>query len=122
MEIFDADKLIGEPRKMILGGREFDTTILPARTSVLAFMHKDAIERFARYEFDEADLDVVFKILLSALKPKHPDVTQQWLEANVSAHCFGEIMTHVMRPALKAATKVEEDQKKSGDSHTETSS
>jgi hypothetical protein len=118
--ILNADKLIGEKAELTLGGKTFDVTKIPARTSFLSFIHRDAVERYMKFDFTEEDYNLLIEILLSALKPSNPEITFEWLDANLSIDNFSEVFLFVMEPALKAATDGAPGEKKT--EHLETSS
>lgn len=112
MEIFDADKLVGEPRILKLGGKEFNVTVIPARTSVLAFVNRDVLDRFNSGNCTIEDYDTFLSILISALKPSYPEITMEWLDGKLTAQNFNDIMLYIMKPAMAEVKSAPGDDKK----------
>ena len=101
--ILNLDKLLPEARKIIIGSKTIDVSVIPTRVS-LELMRNS--KKFEKLQTDKADelFDEVLDICVKIIKPSFPEVNREWLIDNTKGiNALSELINFTLKPLIDLA-------------------
>jgi hypothetical protein len=99
-EILDLDKLIGDKRIIKLAGKEIDVSKIPSKVTLrIADSYEDLKED------NPESMNILMDIVMDIIKPKNPEVTQDWIIENTDIKQLIALIEFIMKPVNERIKK-----------------
>lgn len=101
--ILNLDELLPEPRKIIIGKKTIDVSVIPTRVSLELMKNRKKFEELKTDKSDELFTEVL-NICVKIIKPSFPEVTDEWLIDNTNGiEALTELINFTLKPLIDLA-------------------
>lgn len=107
--VLDLDTFSGEPKKIKLGGKEFDLSFIPFEVSLRIYSLIPEMEKMQEgRSITVEDYDKILAVILEVLRISDESVDEKWLRRQINLKRFNPLLTFIFSAVFDEGKKNDE--------------